>query len=639
MDWIVHDSQDAFYRSPFGAVPCGSRVRLRLMVHSKETVDSANVRLWKEGSEINLEMRPIQHKEGMRVYEAEFEASAEPGLLWYYFYVVRGNSVYYYGNNHQRLGGKGVIQEQPPPSYQVTVYSAGFTVPAWFKETVLYQIYVDRFFNGREDGRVLNPRKGSLIHGSWDDTPLYVRDPGDHGIRRWTFFGGNLEGVIKKLPYLQDLGIGALYLNPIFDSPSNHKYDTGDYLNIDPMYGDNETFRLLCEKAKEYGIRVILDGVFSHTGSDSIYFNKEGNYPGLGAYQSKESPYYRWFRFIEYPHTYESWWGIDTLPNVEEMEPSYQEFIIDGENSVVKYWMKMGAAGWRLDVADELPDKFIKKLRRTMKRLDPESVLIGEVWEDASNKVSYGHSRAFLWGEELDSVMNYPFRRHLLDFILGKKDALQFHRQMMSLYENYPREAFFASMNLVGSHDVARILTLLGEGAPGEHLGEIEKEKARLSPQKKALGLARLRLVSAIQMTFPGVPCLYYGDEAGMEGYADPYNRGPYPWGREEQGLLEWYRKIIALRNNHQALKAGDWFLLAAEGDVYGYLRQKGSERIAVFVNRNVKDEAAVLADMNRWGEGAWQDLLDQHGKLVVEKSRTEVRLSPLEAKIFLKND
>lgn len=635
MSWIVHDSQDSFYRYPFGAVPCGTKVLLRLKVYCQDEIEGAFLHCRRNEGDIDLTMRAAeQQSDGGRVFEADLSAPAVPGLLWYYFYLVIHGRVYYYGNNHQQLGGLGTIKEEIPPSYQITVYQGDFTVPAWFSKSVMYQIFVDRFCNGNKDGHVLNPKKGSLIHGTWDDTPLYVREPETHAIRRWTFFGGNLEGIVQKLPYLKELGISVIYLNPIFEASSNHKYDTGDYLKIDPMYGNNETFRHLCEEAKKQGIGIILDGVFSHTGSDSVYFNREGSYNSVGAYQSKNSPYYKWYRFTDHPHAYESWWGIGTLPNVDELEPSYKEFIIDGKDSVVRYWMRMGTKGWRLDVADELPDEFIKDLRKTMKEMDPESVLIGEVWEDASNKVSYGQNRAFLWGEELDSVMNYPFRRAVLDFMLQRKDAREMHQQLMSLYENYPREAFYSAMNLVGSHDVARILTLLGEGRPGEHINESQKEKERLSPAQRELGIKRLKLLVLLQMTFPGVPCIYYGDEAGLEGYADPYNRGPYPWGKEDQDLLSWYKKTIALRNASPALQDGDWRMLVACEDVYGYLRFKDQEEVAVFLNRHPVKEQTISVSLRA---GSWKVLWGEGGELTINEAAVMLHLQPLSGLVLQK--
>jgi 4-alpha-glucanotransferase len=363
-----HNSHALSYRNPFGAAATGTEITLRLEVGNGFVPLSVAVRTWKDGvGERIIDMELLDDRWDAKVYEATLTADEDPGLLWYYFIIKELDRVYYYGNNQQNLGGIGRIYYEEPPSYQITVHKKAAKTPDWFKESVMYQIFPDRFCNGNADGRVQNPKKGSLIHAYWDNKPYYVRDMDDKHIVAYDFFGGNLQGIIKKLPYLQELGIGVLYLNPIFESVSNHRYDTGDYKKIDPMLGDAGIFRELCTKAKEYNISVILDGVFSHTGSDSVYFNKAGTYPAPGAYQSPDSPYYKWYRFSKYPEEYQSWWGIRTLPNVEEMEPSYVDFIIEDKDSVVKHWLSEGAAGWRLDVVDELPDEFVKKIYKNLK--------------------------------------------------------------------------------------------------------------------------------------------------------------------------------------------------------------------------------------------------------------------------------
>ncbi len=635
-DWVFHDSHQLFYRNPFGAVECDTKIILRLKIICSQEPESVIIRIWQGNSRSrDMKMDLYSHNQEERIYQTEIQASFFPGLLWYYFVVVKEGKAFYYGNNRQRWGGVGNLEECIPPSYQITVYKQGFTTPNWLKEGVMYQIFVDRFYNGIDDGTVLNPKKDSLIHGNWDDAPLYLRNCEDGSILRWDFFGGNLLGVIKKLPYLKELGISVIYLNPIFLAPSNHKYDTGDYGKVDPMFGSQETFQLLCEEAGKLGIKIILDGVFSHTGSDSKYFNKEGTYETVGAFQSPDSPYYNWYRFYEFPDKYECWWGIDTLPNVKELEPTYQEFIL-GEEGIVKYWMEKGAKGWRLDVADELPDEFIKKMRARMKEYDPNSFLLGEVWEDASNKVSYGKNRGFLWGEELDSVMNYPFRLAVLEFLLGRYDANEINRALMSLSENYPRPCFYALMNLLGSHDVPRILTLLGEGIPEGKLPEKKRGYQRLSPNKRSLGIARLKLAGLLQMTFPGVPCIYYGDEAGLEGYSDPYNRGTYPWGKENKEILAWYKKLIAIRNQHVVFRQGAWEPLYAAGDVFGYLRYLQKDTAVVFINRSTVKEYKIRVNLKEGRKETWLDIFHNQ-RFQIKQGLMELSLQPLEGKILLK--
>ena len=640
--WIRHDTHDLEYRSPFGAVPAGASVTLRLGLKTSSKVESVFLRLWRNNGRAEDQELRLEKSRGTTVLMQTEITTAELGLYWYYFVVITGGKVYYYGNNNERWGGEGLLREQVPPPFQITVYK-DFQIPTWFTESVMYQIFVDRFYNGNEDGTVDNPKKGSLIHGRWDDTPFYIKEPETGAILRWDFFGGNLKGVIKKLPYLKELGIGVIYFNPIFESSSNHKYDTADYKNIDPMFGTNETFRELCEKAREYNIRIMLDGVFSHTGSDSIYFNKEGNYPGLGAYQSPSSPFFSWYRFNRYPDEYDIWWGNCSLPNVDERNPSYQQYLLYDEDSVIRYWMRMGAAGWRLDVADELPDDFIKKMRSVIKEANPEAILLGEVWEDASNKISYGENREYLWGEELDSVMNYPFRNIVLDFLLGRIDAVGVHRRLMNLAENYPAPHFYNLMNLLGSHDVPRALTILGEAPEEHHVHPKDKEKARLTPRQRRLGLSRLKLAVLFQMCFPGVPAVYYGDEAGMEGYADPYNRGPYPWGREEKGLVSYYKKVIALRNNYAALQKGQWQTAYCEGDVYGFYRQEAEEQFLILLNRNKEAEVKVRVGLSDEDRGTWKEIFPQEKELEGQKKEAGngaslmIKLPPLEGKVLMK--
>jgi 4-alpha-glucanotransferase len=641
-----HDSHSAFYRSPFGAVPCESTIRLRLTVEVPAPLEQCQLRLWEEkaGREVLLPMEPAESQNTgdfiRQVFVADYQAPKKPGLVWYYFRLDTGDALLYYGNNQAGLGGEGALYHHEPPGYQITVFLPR-QVPAWLKEGVMYQIFVDRFCRDeqylREAGIKRLAQQQGLLHVNWYDTPFYIKDAAGR-VTRWTFFGGNLPGITAKLDYLRELGVTILYLNPIFESASNHKYDTGDYLKIDPLYGNEALFEELVREADLRGIKIILDGVFSHTGADSIYFNKYGNYSSVGAFQSPDSPYYSWYIFKQYPTEYESWWGIDVLPNVNEMEPSYRDFIYGGENSVIRHWMKKGVKGWRLDVADELPDEFIKELRQAVLAQDQEAVLIGEVWEDASNKISYGKRREYLWGEELDAVTNYPLREIWLDFFLGKVDAAGCHRRIMSLYENYPRENFYAAMNLISSHDRMRVLTVLGEAPVEDSLTEAEREKFCLPPEKRNLALRRLKLLSLMQMTFPGVPCIYYGDEAGMEGYSDPYNRGTYPWGREDRELLDWYKRVVKLRREYQVLSEGEFQSFYQGEDIYGFRRTGSAEEIIVLVNRHTAQEQRVLLSLPSWFEGQAERVLalELLGGTILEvgKSPIELTLPPLSAKV-----
>jgi 4-alpha-glucanotransferase len=599
-----HNSHDLFYREPFGAVTCKQPITFRLKTFSTLPVEACVLRLWVADREITIAMQRICEKgtssvdlrtgpsEDQTVYAGNYEVPNLPGLIWYYFVIRVGYQTYYYGNNMRRLGGEGKLWEQEPPSYQITVYKP-VEIPSWYKRGLMYQIYVDRFYNHHENGFTIYPRKNALLHTNWSDLPIYIKDELGR-VTDWDFFGGTLQGVIGKLPYFKELGISILYFNPIFDASSNHKYDTADYHRIDPMYGDEAVFKRLIATAKHYGISIILDGVFSHTGSDSIYFNKYGNFSGVGAYQSVNSPYFNWYPCKSNSQEYNCWWGVDSLPEVDKIDPSYRKFIYGSEESVINKWLSMGVAGWRLDVADELPDEFIQELRQAIKSIRPDAVLIGEVWEDASNKVSYGKQRQYFLGEELDATMNYPFRASFLRFILGQSDASSVHQDIMSLYENYPRDNFYAAMNLIGSHDTIRILTLLGDAPPEQNLTKTEQRTFRLFPAARELAVQRLKLFSLVQMTFPGVPCIYYGDEAGLEGYADPFNRGTYPWGKEDKETLDWYRRILRLHAEYEVLQTGDFKSFYFEPDVYGFTRAGDGEAITILINRHSAETKLV---------------------------------------------
>lgn len=583
---LYHDSRSLTYRSPFGAVPVGTDVTITLDVDNFPA-GRVYLRLWTK-KELLIPMEPVSPTR----YSVTVTAPKTPGLLWYYFALVSAEETVYFGHNTDRLGSLGEVTDTPE-SWQITVYQPT-ELPEWYKNSVVYQIFPERFHRGKDWRRrqedaaqpenwVGNKR---IVVQKWDDTPFYCRDELGRVVR-WPFFGGTLEGIREKLPYLQSMGVGVLYLNPIFRAASNHKYDTANYLEIDPGFGDEESFFTLCTDAKKHGIRIILDGVFSHTGDDSIYFNRYGNYSGPGAYGKEESPYDSWYRFgSQFPSGYECWWGVDALPDVEENDPAYQEFIC-GENGVIRKWLRLGASGWRLDVADELPDDFIEKIRTAGKAEKADALLLGEVWEDATNKISYGMLRKYLLGSELDCTMHYPFRVGAMNYLLEKSSPEQFAREMDSIRENYPPSALYGAMNLVGTHDTPRILTLLGQAPDPEDLTELEKEYYKLPAENRALALKRLKLMDALMFSFPGVPCIYYGDEAGMEGYADPFNRGPYPWGKEDWELQDFVRKLSLLRKKYPILVDGTFQPFAANEEVFALERRLDNQRFLCYVNRS----------------------------------------------------
>ena len=649
---IEHNSQDVYYRSPVGAVEAGTVLRLGIRLLLPERISKVLLRLWRESVGEQLidlipdhpdELGGMERKE--QFYSAQVTVPDRGCLLWYYFIIATPSKTFYYGNNAEHLGGLGDRFDHVPPSFQITVYNKGADTPEWFRHAVMYQIFPDRFCR---EGNELIEKKGAVIHASWQDAPFYYKDVDTKEIVAYDFFGGNLAGIRKKLGYLRDLGISVIYLNPIFESASNHHYDTGDYHKVDPILGTNEEFAELCAEGKRLGIRFIIDGVFSHTGSDSRYFNRDGHYDTLGAFQSMASPYYEWYNFHKYPYEYDSWWGFSTLPNVTETTPSYMDFIISSEDSVLHHWLEAGISGWRLDVVDELPAQFTQTFYHEMKTANPDAVLIGEVWEDASNKISYGVPREYLCGQEIDAAMNYPFRQIVLDFLLGRNDAAQISRRIKSLKENYPKHNFYAMMNLLGSHDVARILTLLGEAAFYDGMPAIHQSRYRLDNDHFNLGVARVHMAVLWQMTFPGVPSVYYGDEISMQGFKDPYNRAPYDWEHGDSYMQGWHKKTIGLRNAHMALQTGEFITLYAAEDVYAYARlirdgrdvfgkAAADEVFVVVFNRSRSQSVQVSLDVSDFAAGVFTEVFGAAEDIAVVHGHMQLTVPPVMGLIYTK--
>ncbi len=604
---LYHDSRDAAYRFPGGALPCGTTACLRLTVSARQEPVSVVLRVW-NGGEHRIAMSQVRAADGAWLYEAALAVGDVPITLWYRFEVEADGETAWYGNAADHLGGVGL--QGTGDGYQITVYDAASVSPAWLREGVMYQIMVDRFYNGDPTGQLIKARQDITLHSDWYEPPtLDIADNGDN--RALDFFGGNLQGIREKLPYLQSLGVTTLYLNPIFQSRSNHKYDTGDYSRIDPMFGTEDDFMALCESARQAGMRVLLDGVFSHVGSDSRYFNRFGTYDAVGAYQSPDSPYYAWFSFQHYPDAYDCWWGFDTLPNVRETEPAYVDYMLTGKHAIVPGWIQKGASGWRLDVADELPMPFLRTLRQAAKRAHPDAVVLGEVWEDASNKCSYGEMRNYTIGDTLDTVMNYPLRELIISFLTGGESAAHIKRRLDALAENYPRPFFYSLMNLLGSHDRARIINVLA-GRTGEDLPRPERRDMRLTDGELRVGSARVRLMLQLICALPGIPCVYYGDEAGMQGAPDPFCRATYPWGREDAAQVAFFAEQLTRRRAMQVLQSGELLLLAPSDDVLVVVRTIADGRDAF--GQPAKNALALVAVNRSDAPCTVQVLADQVG-------------------------
>lgn len=548
--------------------------------------DNVSLRLYRD-DDMSVKMLPahlLEFAEAHDVYAVTLKLSeiclSDGGGLFYYTFVLSTPIGEVYADRSGTLSADG----SSVSSEQLTVYNASLRVPEKFRGGMMYQIFVDRFFDG---GRPVAPTVGKIRNCDWENgIPMFAETPGD-ALANNEFFGGNLWGVADKLDYIASLGVDTLYLCPIFEAASNHKYDTGDYMKVDSMFGGEEAFDHLVRECKTRGMRLILDGVFNHTGADSKYFNKFGSYDSVGAYNSQDSEYYKWYSFEQYPDEYNCWWGIKILPAVKSTEPSYREFIC-GENGVIRHWLRRGIDGWRLDVADELSDVFLDELKAAAREENPESIVFGEVWEDASNKIAYDKRRRYFRGKQLDSVMNYPLKEAVIDFILGG-DSTRLKETAAELWVHYPESVSHALMNFLGTHDTERILTVLADAGTKE-MTNLELAGFRLDAKQRRIAKKRLKLAWTLLCAFPGIPCIYYGDEAGMEGGRDPFNRMPYVWGREDSELVSFYRKIGSIRKSEPLFANGDLRIIDT-GDPAQFMlcREYMGRRLFAAVNMSEK--------------------------------------------------
>ncbi len=551
MKRILYQSQNRVYKSLFGALKTQEACTFCVDILKSELPKEVFFicRRDEEAQGVAIPMMQLCTK-GPYLRFSCCHAFSEAGLYFYRFEFTCPEGVRFCGNKQ----GNAEIEDWLP-EWQLTVYDKDFHTPDWAKGGVMYQIFPDRF--ARSANYMLPPVKQERkVHENWFDVPDFIYD--NPAYKGNDFFCGNLQGILERLDYLSELGVTVLYLNPIFESPENHRYSTADYTKVDGYLGTNEDFARLCKACKSCGIRVVLDGVFSHTGADSVYFNKFKNYDSVGAYQGKASPYYDWYQFYA-PGKYDCWWGFDTLPNVKETQPDYLEFIT-GEQGVLSYWQSLGAGGWRLDVADELPDAFLDALRRRVKATDDQALIIGEVWEDATNKFAYGERRRYLLGKQLDSVMNYPWRTAIIEYVLSA-DAPLFCSRIKELMEHYPKPSLDCLMNLLSSHDTSRILNVLGVKKHVEH-----KDAAayQLTEEEYSRGKQNLMAASFLQFALPGIPCTFYGDEVGLCGFHDPYCRMGYPYGKEDNQLLLHFQTLGTLRSTYRQAFQADCSVYAA---------------------------------------------------------------------------
>ncbi len=584
---IPFDAQKDYYKSIRGAIAAGSVLRLRVLLPRSFGVSYCTLLLTKDGAETRYLPLTWEQTDGVEEWWHIDLSLTEAGLYFYRFEYVTGwgTSVL---RRHAQDDTGGIDGEG---DWQLTVYPPHFHTPDRFKGGIFYQIFPDRFYDSGTPKQ--NVPRDRIMHENKNDIPVFLPDRTGE-IRNNDYYGGDLEGVIRKLDRIQSLGADILYLNPICEAHSNHRYNTADYKKVDPLLGTNEDFKRLCDEAHKRGIKVIIDGVFSHTGDDSVYFNKYGRYPSLGAYQSNRSPYYSWYFFGDMKDDYRCWWNIETLPEVNEDDPGYTAFIT-GDGGVLDLWLSLGADGVRLDVADELPDAFLDRVRACVKKHGEDKLVLGEVWEDASNKISHGGRRRYFDGRQLDGVMNYPFRTAIIDFLLTA-NAEAFMREVMRIVDDYPPQAMHVCMNVLGTHDTERILTALS-GVDLTNKSRSAQAKLKLSGAQFSKAKRLLKMALAVNYALPGIPCVYYGDEAGMTGGKDPFNRAFYPWGREDTELLDYYCRLGEIRRGAEVLREGGMYPLSAEQGCIAFLRYRpGMRRLCVIANRN---DARILYNLN----------------------------------------
>lgn len=567
-------------KSPYGAVKCGEKLSLHFPIASWVSVDKMYVFIRLGDVSTPVEMRFEKSENGFSVYTADYVFDTA-GIYYYRFEMRNRDGVWYYGRGEN---GESVCGENLP-EWQLTVYKSSYKTPDFAKGNIIYHIFVDRF--NRADG--VKTKRKYRLHESFSESPEAVSADGKYYAD--DFFGGNFNGIREKLDYLEELGVGIIYLSPIFKAFSNHRYDTGDYLKVDELLGTEDDFKRLLDAAHEKGMKIILDGVFNHSGADSLYFNKFGTYDSLGAYQSKSSPYYDWYYFKKFPDEYACWWGCDNVPDLNKSNKDYRALVF-GKNGVVEKWQKLGADGWRLDVVDELPIDFVNLLIKKIKSVNKDALVIGEVWEDASTKVSYGELRPYLLGDQLDGTMNYPFMNAIIAYVRDGDEKF-FKDTVQSILENYPKETVYCLMNSLGTHDTVRIINALSDVRAhgwskthklGYKLPDSEYEKAK----------KKLYLASVLQFTLPGIPSIFYGDEAGLQGFDDPINRRPYPWGSEDKEILAHYKKLGRIRRENRAVFSGG-FNMRDENGLVAYERASGDDEILIAVNAGADDTTLLI--------------------------------------------
>ena len=584
----IYDSLDKNFKTPTGPLHYGEVLTLR--INLPKTLNPENVQfiIYELGNPTNLCVFPMELEDTtensdvscfkVEVFEIDINI-----YLYYFSFTSYGNRKFV---KIRHDSWEAYISEQPiVQDWQLTVYSPVKVHPKMSKG-IMYQIFPDRF--AKSDKYSYLPQ--NRIVRNWGELPYYE----DHTISK-DFFGGNLEGIIEKLPYLKKLGVTTLYLTPIWESAENHRYATSNYEEVDPLLGNSKDLERLIEKVHSYGMIIILDVVINHTGSDSIYFNKNGNYPSLGAYQSNDSPYRDWYYFFGNDgKIYKSWWGYDTLPEVNQDSHGYIDYFFNNSHGLIPHWRSIGIDGFRLDVADELTNATLKRIYSSSITDYPSTepfIILGEVWDNASNKWNYGYRMEYLLGSELTSVMNYPVKNALLAYVRygGNDLAYNLKRTFLSVFvEDYPKEIVHTLMNFLSSHDTIRAITQLSGDISDTFDKHWWAEHDTLSKEQYLLGRKRLMLCFLILYLLPGIPSIFYGDEVGLAGQKDPFCRKCFPWNRIDKKLLKFMRCLAKLRNKFsEFLSIADFNICEVDQTKLIFFRYSKDKILFVFVNRS----------------------------------------------------
>ena len=638
---VAFDSRNASDKTPFGAVTAGSDIAFSLgalpgveqvtLVVEKRTLEgNYDVLTYAELARVPL-VRTSAGADRRERWSAHFKFDA-PAVYGYWFEVKIGGRTLVFENNatpvywtqEKGAGGAGTIAEMPSSTrrirrYRQTVH-VPYSVPAWAKDAVYYYIFPERFRNG---DRRNDPKPGVdkfhdktvEFHEDWNDKP-WKPHSGDGSDDEYSndFFGGDIAGIIQKLDYIRSVGANTLYINPMFTASSNHKYDTADWKHIDPHFGTNADFARLCREAAKRGIRVIPDASLNHSGADSIYFDRYGTRGGQGAFEggriNPASPYASWYTFdakqAEPDKQFKGWVGVADLPELNKADPSWRAFAYGAPDSVTRTWLNAGASGWRMDVAPWVPDDFWREWRSVVKQTRPDALTIAETWFDSSK---------FFLGDEFDSTMNYIFRNAVLDYANGGDAALMV-ANLEQMREAYPPQTFAALMNLLSTHDSARSLDVFGD------------VDGKSTPQQVALAKQKLRLAVFFQMTYPGSPAIYYGDEVGVTGGADPMNRGTYPWadrgGHPDNALLADFKRLTLLRRDLPVLRHGTLLAPLHVDKQVVVLARHDATRWAITATNNADTARTVTVTLPPDAPaGSWRDALTHATTRVDATART----------------